>query len=79
MKDAEIAMIKKGKEFDKCEKEKNLQKSLEIIEKIKKGKEFENLRKKKIKLEVVKTRPFINSYNKRNKKNYLYIKKDKFF
>ena len=74
MKDAEIAMIKKGKEFDKYEKEKNLQKSLEIIEKIKKGKEFEKSRKNIIKLEVVKTRPFINSYNKRNKKNYLYIK-----
>ena len=74
MKDAEKGMIKKGKEFDKYEKEKNLQKSLEIIEKIKKGKEFEKSRSKKIKLEVVKTRPFINSYNKRNKKNYLYIK-----
>ena len=74
MKDAEIAMIKKGKEFDKYEKEKNLQKSLEIIDKIKKGKEFEKSRKNLIKLEVVKTRPFINSYNKRNKKNYLYIK-----
>jgi hypothetical protein len=74
MKDAEIAMIKKGKEFDKYEKEKNLQKSLEIIDKIKKGKEFEKSRKNIIKLEVVKTRPFINSYNKRNKKNYLYIK-----
>ena len=74
LKDAEKGMIKKGKEFDKYEKEKNLQKSLEIIEKIKKGKEFEKSRSKKIKLEVVKTRPFINSYNKRNKKNYLYIK-----
>ena len=74
MKDAEMAIIKKGKEFDKYEKEKNLQKSLEIIEKIKEGKKFKKSREEKIKLEVIKTRPFINSYNKRNKKNYLYIK-----
>ena len=74
MKDAEIAMIKKGKEIDKIEKEKNLQKSLEFIEKIKEGKKSEQSRKKMVKLEVVKAKPFINSCNKRNKKNYLYIK-----
>ncbi len=78
-KNLEMNLEQKLKDIALLEKAENEKLSLELKEKIEKNKTLEKRQSDEVNSEVLKNKRYINSYNERENKDYLYYKLEKTF